>query len=55
MTKQQRQDQPGARGNGKGFTIPNPGECTNADEYGFRSGKPCVLVKMNKVRIHSKV
>ncbi len=32
------------------FTIRNPGGCTNATEYGFRDGRPCVLVKMNKVR-----
>jgi len=31
------------------FTIRSPGECTNATGYGFPSGKPCVLVKMNKV------
>jgi len=31
------------------FTIQYPGECRNETNYGFRLGKPCILVKMNKV------
>jgi sodium/potassium-transporting ATPase subunit beta len=32
-----------------GFVIKRPGECTNTSSYGFATGRPCVLVKMNKV------
>jgi len=32
------------------FTISNPGDCTNNTNYGFNEGRPCVLVKMNKVK-----
>ncbi|CAF2769276.1 unnamed protein product [Rotaria sp. Silwood2] len=31
------------------FVINNPGDCINATQYGFALGKPCVLVKMNKI------
>ncbi|CAF0988980.1 unnamed protein product [Rotaria sordida] len=31
------------------FIINKPGDCTNATQYGFAKGKPCVLVKMNKI------
>lgn len=31
------------------FVINNPDQCTSASNYGYSSGKPCVLVKMNKV------
>jgi sodium/potassium-transporting ATPase subunit beta len=31
------------------FVMNNPGDCTNYTNYGFNKGKPCVLVKMNKV------
>jgi sodium/potassium-transporting ATPase subunit beta len=31
------------------FVINRPGDCTPEKEYGFASGKPCVLVKMNKI------
>ncbi|UJR36661.1 hypothetical protein I4U23_029378 [Adineta vaga] len=31
------------------FNIANPGECTNASLYGYSTGRPCVLVKMNKI------
>jgi hypothetical protein len=33
----------------KKFTIPNPGFCTLENQYGFAYGRPCVLVKMNKI------
>lgn len=36
----------------KEFTISNPGDCTSEKRYGFDAGKPCVLVKMNKVIKH---
>ena len=32
------------------FRIRNPGDCTKANSYGYNNGKPCVLVKMNKVK-----
>jgi hypothetical protein len=32
------------------FIINQPGECTSNNNYGFNQGKPCVLVKMNKVK-----
>jgi hypothetical protein len=32
------------------FVMNNPGDCTNYTNYGFNKGKPCVLVKMNKVK-----
>lgn len=31
------------------FKISNPGDCTSGNKYGYASGKPCVLVKMNKI------
>lgn len=31
------------------FRIRNPGDCTKANSYGYNNGKPCVLVKMNKI------
>lgn len=31
------------------FVIDKPGDCTNKSDYGFTKGKPCVLVKMNKI------
>jgi sodium/potassium-transporting ATPase subunit beta len=31
------------------FSINYPGNCTSANQYGFTTGQPCVLVKMNKV------
>jgi len=31
------------------FIIYNPGSCTPENDYGYSSGKPCVLVKMNKI------
>ena len=36
------------------FTIRNPGDCTSHDAYGFLKGKPCVLVKMNKVKLNAR-
>jgi len=33
----------------KKFTIYNPGVCKPENQYGYSSGKPCVLVKMNKI------
>jgi hypothetical protein len=38
----------------KKFTIPNPGFCTLENQYGFAYGRPCVLVKMNKVRKYTR-
>lgn len=32
------------------FTISNPGDCTAENQYGFSNGKPCILIKMNKVK-----
>jgi len=32
------------------FIIKNPGDCTNRTGYGYSAGRPCVLVKMNKVK-----
>ena len=34
------------------FVINRPGECTNSTQYGFARGRPCVLVKMNKVNLN---
>lgn len=31
------------------FSINNPGDCRNDTQYGFSRGRPCVLVKMNKI------
>ncbi|CAF2760027.1 unnamed protein product [Rotaria sp. Silwood2] len=31
------------------FKISNPGDCTSQNQYGYLNGKPCVLVKMNKI------
>jgi len=31
------------------FVISNPGECRNDTQYGYAIGRPCVLVKMNKI------
>lgn len=31
------------------FDINQPGDCTSQNNYGFSQGKPCVLVKMNKI------
>ncbi|CAF0915005.1 unnamed protein product [Rotaria sp. Silwood1] len=31
------------------FIIEKPGPCTSDNQYGFAQGKPCVLVKMNKI------
>ncbi|CAF3377567.1 unnamed protein product [Rotaria socialis] len=33
----------------KKFTISDPGDCTPQNQYGFASGKPCILVKINKI------
>ncbi|CAF4844033.1 unnamed protein product [Rotaria sp. Silwood1] len=33
----------------KKFTISNPGDCTAQNQYGYTNGKPCILVKMNKI------
>lgn len=33
----------------KPFTIRNAGECNSAQQYGYAAGRPCVLVKMNKI------
>ncbi len=44
-----KQDNDNPTGTNK-FTIPNPGGCTPENEYGYSSGQPCVLVKMNKVK-----
>ena len=38
----------------KPFTLRNAGECNSANQYGYPTGRPCVLVKMNKVRLHHK-
>jgi hypothetical protein len=35
------------------FSIRNPGDCTSENQYGYTKGKPCVLVKMNKVDLSS--
>jgi len=32
------------------FTISSLGECQDSNDYGYPSGRPCVLVKMNKVK-----
>ena len=37
----------------KPFKIGNPGDCTSENQYGYPKGKPCVLVKMNKVNLLS--
>ena len=37
----------------KPFSIRNPGECTSDNQYGYTRGRPCVLVKMNKVDLSS--
>lgn len=31
------------------FKIEKPGDCTSNNKYGYASGKPCILVKMNKI------
>lgn len=31
------------------FRIKNAGDCTSENKYGYETGKPCVLVKMNKI------
>ncbi|CAF4222087.1 unnamed protein product, partial [Rotaria sordida] len=31
------------------FKISNPGDCILQNQYGFSNGKPCILVKMNKI------
>lgn len=36
------------------FSIRNPGECTSDNQYGYTRGRPCVLVKMNKVDLSSR-
>ncbi|CAF1253878.1 unnamed protein product, partial [Rotaria sordida] len=33
----------------KKFKISNPGDCILQNQYGFSNGKPCILVKMNKI------
>ncbi|CAF1158039.1 unnamed protein product [Rotaria sp. Silwood1] len=33
----------------KTFKISNPGDCTSQNQYGYSNGKPCILVKMNKI------
>ncbi|CAF0790598.1 unnamed protein product [Didymodactylos carnosus] len=33
----------------KPFNIQSPGDCTVANKFGYGDGKPCVLVKMNKI------
>ena len=35
------------------FRIRNAGDCTSNSSYGYNNGKPCVLVKMNKVKCRS--
>ncbi len=35
----------------KKFQISNVGDCRNDTQYGFQFGRPCVLVKMNKVSV----
>jgi hypothetical protein len=32
------------------FVIDRPGDCIIERQYGFATGQPCVLVKMNKVK-----
>ena len=44
--KQQAQDD---RPQMQPFRIRNAGDCTSENKYGYETGKPCVLVKMNKV------
>jgi len=41
--KQEKREKPAK------FIIRAPGSCTNNTNYGFNDGRPCVLVKMNKV------
>ncbi|CAF1151442.1 unnamed protein product [Adineta steineri] len=31
------------------FNIANPGGCVSGNDYGYKNGRPCVLVKMNKI------
>ena len=33
------------------FPIPSLNECTEAKSYGYAAGKPCIFLKMNKVRV----
>jgi len=33
----------------KNFTINNVNDCNSNNQYGFRDGKPCILIKINKV------
>ena len=35
--------------NPKNFTIGDPKECNSKNQYGYRDGKPCVLIKINRV------
>lgn len=35
--------------NTKKFTIADVNDCKSDKQYGFTDGKPCVLIKMNKV------
>jgi hypothetical protein len=31
------------------FTINDVGDCNSINQYGFKIGKPCLLIKINKV------
>ncbi|CAF1401509.1 unnamed protein product, partial [Adineta ricciae] len=33
----------------RNFRINNPGECTISRNFGYTTGQPCVLIKMNKI------
>ncbi len=33
----------------KNFTINDVNDCNSNNQYGFRDGKPCILIKINKV------
>jgi sodium/potassium-transporting ATPase subunit beta len=46
---EQESDDENAGLNAKKFRINNPRDCTTQNNYGFPQGKPCVLVKMNKI------
>ena len=35
--------------NPKNFTINDVNDCHSDKQYGFNDGKPCILIKMNKV------
>lgn len=37
----------------KKFHIHDTGNCNNQSQYGYAMGRPCVLVKMNKVKANN--